>query len=84
MRYALRNKQKIKEALGEDILSRIISSLDDHFKKNPDKLETEDMDNEPYPILLINDSGHSFIMIAFYVIDSKYDVCKLAFKEFIG
>lgn len=37
-----------------------------------------------YPVLSINDAGHSFNLIAFYVLKKQYDVYKLAFKEFIG
>jgi len=88
MRYALRNQSKIKahfEPNGQEILDRILKSLDSHFNKYQ---TIELIDQEPvrldYPLLFINDEGHSCAMIAFHVLEIKYDIYRLAFKEFIG
>lgn len=89
MRYALRNQQKIKahfEPHGQEILDRIIMSLNLHFEKedpiteHADKLEP----GEHYRTLIINDEGHTCACISFYILEIKYDVCRLAFNEFIG
>ena len=85
-RYALRNKHKIIQHYnpgGDKILQRIILSLDNYFQKEvpePYKL----IEDEKYPLLLIDDQGHTCALIVFYVIDIKFNVYRLAFKEFIG
>ncbi len=88
MRFALRNQHKIKkhfEPQGEQVLSRIIDSLTTYFAKHTEiDAEIEKVPNEPYPMLLIPDTGHTCNSIMFYVISKTYDVYKLAFKEFVG
>lgn len=87
MRWSLRNQKKIKsyfEPHGEEILQRIIKSLDMAFLSNNIDNFISNWENEPYPVLCIDDAGHSFNMIAFYVLKKQYDVYNLAFKEFIG
>lgn len=82
-RYALRNQSKIEAAFSKEILERMKKSLNAHFKAgdiNPEKWET----NEPYPIISVNDVGHSFGLICFYVTKVVNDVYHLAFKEFIN
>lgn len=82
-RYALRNQQKIKEVYGTSVLERMKVSLDTYFKADdikPEEWET----NEPYPIISIDDKGHSFGLICFYVTSVVYDVYHLAFKEFVS
>ena len=81
MRYALRNKKKIKESLGENVLKNIISSLDAEFSNNK-KIELEG--NEKYKMIAVNDLNHTCGLIIFYVIEERFDVYKLAFKEFIN
>lgn len=83
MRYALRNQEKIKQAYDAKILARIIASLDAHFKTHPE-IATERFDGESRETLIVNDIGHSVNVIAFYVLEIKYDVYRLAFREFIG
>lgn len=83
MRYALRNQTKIKESLGDDLLLRILESLKQAFILWGDNI-TEIVEGQPYPILTIGDAGHTCNLVAFYVISKKYDVYKLAFKEFVG
>lgn len=87
MRYTLRNQEKIKshfEPYGEETLNRINESLKNAFSSNDIENYIDNWENEPYPILCIDDIGHSFNMIAFYVLKKQYDVYNLAFKEFIG
>ena len=88
MRWALRNQEKIKayfEEDGDKILKRIKDSLDKEFSSYPDvEQHIEVVEDEPYPILNVDDAGHSFNTIDFYVIKKQYDVYTLAFKEFIG
>lgn len=82
MRFALRNQEKIKNTLGETELVRINRSLEYFFTHNSDVLSIED--SVPYPLLSINDIVYSSCMIVFYVVGKKYDVYRLAFKEFIN
>lgn len=94
MRWALRNQEKIKayfEPNGDEVLARIKESLTHYFTTNrsdfPEGLETIESDfnqlpNEPYPIIAINDVGNENRMIEFYVIGKQYDIYKLAFRGF--
>jgi hypothetical protein len=90
MRYALRNKHKIKahfEPKGQEILSRILLSLDEHFKRYEDPINGHADELEPgekYRTLIINDAGHTCACISFYILGITYDVCRIAFVEFIG
>lgn len=88
MRWALRNQDKIKtyfEPFGDDVLTRIKESLNKEFAENKDvEKHIEKVDGHPYPILTINDTGHTFGIIMFYVIKKSYDVYLLAFKEFVS
>ena len=82
MRYALRNKLKIKKYYSQQVLDRIIKSLDVHFEEN-ETIELQES-GEQFPIIIINDEVVASSSISFYVIGIKYDVFRLAFKEFIG
>lgn len=88
MRWALRNQDKIKEHFepdGDEMLERLKKSLRNAFSTYENIEECiKDWENEPYPVLCIEDAGHTFNMVAFYVIRKQYDVYTLAFKEFIG
>lgn len=86
MRYALRNQDKIRNALGEDLLLRILESLKQGFELWDDNIDKqiESIEGHPYPILTLNDAQHSSNVIAFYVVKKQYNVYTLAFKEFIG
>lgn len=79
MRYALRNKHKIKHVFNQSILDTIVKSLDEEFKKNT--IETTISD--PYDLLTIKYFGNDEGSIVFHVLKITYDVYKLAFKEFI-
>ena len=88
MRWVLRNQEKIKayfEENGDKILKRIKDSLDKEFSTYLDiEQHIEVVEGEPYPILNVDDAGHSFNTINFYVIRKQYDVYTLAFIEFVG
>ena len=83
MRYALRNQSKITEALGEDVLKRIKTSLDAHFKDLTTLQYKHDKGNE-YPHFEIKDAGRASGTIAFFMTKQQFDVVHLAFKEFIN
>lgn len=86
MRYALRNQHKIAAAYSSEMLKRIVEPLNSYFKSHESMPESDckQLGDEPYKTLIISDAGHSTNLIAFYVIGIKYDVYRLAFKEFIG
>lgn len=46
--------------------------------------QIESVDGHPFPLLTLEDAGHSSNVVAFYVIKKQFDVYTLAFKEFIG
>lgn len=84
MRYALRNKRKIVEHFnpkGVEVLNGLIKSLDDHFKANGTIVLS---DGEPFKTLTINNTGDQSAFIVFHVIGIRFDVYRLAFKEFIS
>jgi hypothetical protein len=81
MRYALRNKKKIKESLGVNVLKNIIASLDAEFSSTK---EFEMLGDEKYKMIAVNDLNRTCGIIIFYVIEARYDVLKLAFKEFVS
>jgi hypothetical protein len=82
MRYTLRNQKKIINAFDEKVFNNIRKSLIIEFKKT--KLDIRKIGNDKYDTLMINDDNHTCGLIAFFVISKKYDVYKLAFKEFIN
>lgn len=83
MRYVLRNQHKIEKAYDKKILDRINLSLKNHFDKT-DKLDAVLCYGDANHTIMIDDAGHSFNMVAFYVISTVFDVVTLVFKEFIG
>ena len=85
MRYALRNQDKIRNALGEDLLLRLLESLKQGFELWGDNIDKqiEYVEGHPYPLLTLNDAQHSSNVVAFYVVKKQFDVYTLAFKEFI-
>lgn len=83
MRYALRNQSKILDKFDQKYLDRIIRSLDAHFKSYKEIEEIESK-GERYPIIHVDDVGHTVNMFEFYVIKKIYDVYNLAFKGIIG
>lgn len=85
--WTLRKKDKIKAHFspwGDEILKRIENSLDEEFAAGNVEQHIEKVDGEPYPILTVNDTGHSFGIIMFYVVKKMYDVYLLDFKEFVS
>lgn len=82
MRYALRNQSKIKQALSEDVLNRILLALNRYFSTH-DEVITKREPGEPYEILTISDSGQNGGFISFYAVGNQYDVYRLAFKGFV-
>jgi hypothetical protein len=84
MRYALRNQDKIEKAY-PGMISLLLESLTEHFSAGAEIVPIES--GEEFPLLIISGSNASLReinLIAFYIIEIKYDVYRLAFKEFIG
>lgn len=86
MRFALRNQKKICEQLGKDLLDRILLSLQKALEYYGDRIDSqiEEVEGYPYPVLTVDDAGHSFNLVSFFVIRKRYDVYTVAFHEFIG
>ena len=84
MRYSLRNQHKISAAYGEKFLQRVLTSLDEAFKEGKPKPEEHTLQGEDYPVIDINDEGHTCGIILLYIINKTFDVYNLAFKEVIN
>lgn len=86
MRFALRKQKKIREQLGQELLDRILLSLQKAFEHYGDMIDSqiEEVEGYPYPILTVDDAGHTFNLVSFFVIRKQYDVYTVAFREFIG
>ncbi len=85
MRYALRNQKKIAVAFSPIRLKHIIDSLAAYFNGRNSIPDGDCMfiADDKFKTLIIPDVYNSTKMIALYVIEVKYDVYRLAFKEFI-
>lgn len=83
-RYALRNKDKLIAAFGEQYYDRLILSLDNAFSKPIQPDDVQKADGEPYPLLVIEDQGHTSGVLVFYVVRVVYNVYNLAYKEGIS
>lgn len=84
MKFVLRNQDKIAAEYGQEILDRIVDSLEAHFKPNMILRDLYDMPGEPYKLFIIPDIGHTVNDIAFYFIRFENGAHRVAFKEFIG
>lgn len=84
MKYVLRNQDKIAAEFGDEILQRMIDSLDMYFKINMVLRDVQEWEGEPYPVFITRDVGHTVNDIAFYVVKLEGYTYRLAFKEFIG
>ena len=77
----LRNQHKIKAVLGDEKLNRIKLSIQTFMDSNKE-LEPQGIEGSKYDVIVINDSSNKG-MISFYIIDSKFNIYTVAFKEFI-
>lgn len=84
MRYILRNRDKIKEKLGQDLLDRMLTSIKEFEVLGGKPIDSRKENGDQYETILINDHEYVTKMISFYVISEKFDVVVLAFKEFIS
>ena len=81
MRYSLRNKLKIQNALGLDFFNCLTNSLDYEFKNNNNIIE-HTYENEPFKIIHVNNiqpNTDSFFKL--YIISKTFDVYNLAYKS---
>ena len=84
MRYALRNQAKIADKYGQATLLAIRKSLDISFYNCPVIPGTfRYSSEEPYPTISVPKYDYKGESIVFYVLGQKYDVVRLAFKEFL-
>lgn len=85
-RYALRNKDKIKahfEPKGQEVLNSIIKALNEHFENTElENFQFIDGGVSKFKCLQITCKSHK--AIKFHVIEVKFDVFRLAFKEFVN
>lgn len=89
--YQLRNQWKIveyyermKKGAGNEVLRRMLKSLDEHFEaKRPIEATYWGADDR-YETFTVNDTGHTCGEIAFYIVEQKEGWHLLAFREFVG
>lgn len=86
MKYTLRNKDSLSLKYPPRIVDRVISSLDKVFSEGSpmERYSHFDTSVDPCPRLVIEDSGHSVYLIAFYIVGMANGVVDLEFAEFIG
>jgi len=78
----LRNQHKIKAALGDKKLNRIKDSIKAVMNSSED-IEPQQIEGSEYDIIMIDDVSGIDSMIVFYIIEAKFNIYKIAFKEFI-
>jgi len=78
----LRNQHKIKAVLGDEKLKIIKDSLQAVIDSNED-IKPEQIEGSKYNIIMIDDVSGENSMIAFYIIEAKFNIYRIAFKEFI-
>ena len=77
-RFALRNQEKIKEVLGEEMLNELLKALKLYSVKYPNlSLNTIIEDGKPYPYFVVDK------VAVLYVTRLIYDVYHVALKEFL-
>lgn len=81
MRYALRNKEKIKAHFGDVIFKDIIASLDYAFKKDQDKIRHVNRDNNGRNYFGISSVENTRTNYHFCILEERYDVYRLAFYK---
>lgn len=82
MRYALRNKSKIQKVYGNKGLEIILKSLNSEYGKKDQDIEI--LKGEKYPVIMINNIQEPVKEISFYLLETKFDVHRLALKKFIS
>ena len=81
-RFSLRNQDKIAKHYDRKYVERMLNSLKIYFEAgNIEKIQIE---GDRFPVIFVNDSGHTVNDFVFYVIRKTYDVYNLAFKEVIS
>lgn len=85
MRFALRNKNKIKNTYSQELVDSVLSAL----KAAQSECDIMQMNyrvenNSPYPTIVVKSVDGKFNLVRLYVLSKQYDVYHLALKEFIG
>ena len=75
----LRNRHKVSDVYGDDILKMIEGSIN-KFNESGEPVESERIGNDKFKTFIIKDVWNT---TAFYIVDSSFNIYKLAFKEFI-
>jgi len=81
-RFSLRNQDKIAKHYDEKYVKRMLDSLKIYFEAG--KIEEIQIEGDKFPVIMLDDCGHTVNMFVFYVIRKTYDVYNLAYKEVIG
>ena len=82
MRYALRNQDKIRNALGNEFLNVLLASLELHFQSHTEITPIAEYKNEPYPVIWVeNAQPNTDSTFEFYIISITFDVYLLAYKS---
>lgn len=77
-RFALRNKEKIKQVFGEERLDELLKALKLYSVKYPKwSLDAIIKEGKPYPFFVVDK------VAVLYVTSLMYDVYHVALKEFL-
>lgn len=79
MRYALRNRDKLKEAFGEPFYIELIKCLSQHFQSNVAN-DRHQIEGISYPVIKVAGVSHGTTHI-FAVLGQIYDVVRLAYYK---
>ena len=79
MRYALRNRDKLKEAFGEPFYIELVKCLSRHFQSDSAN-DRRQIEGISYPVIKVAGLSHGTMHI-FAVLGQKYDVVRLAYYK---
>lgn len=87
MKYYLIDQKKIEcdfAPFDADIINRMLKSIDNTVIGDGKRVSFDILEGEPYPVLTVNDIGHTCGLICFYVVGIVYGTIILKYKEFIS
>ena len=87
MNYYLIDQQKIEcdfAPFGADIINRMLKSIKNAVIGDGKRVSLDIWEGEPYPVLTVNDIGHTCGLICFYAVGIVHGTIILKYKEFIS
>ena len=83
MRCAVRNQHKLIASLGTTLTDLILNSVNEHFRQAQHIIE-QTYEGEPFNVIrVVSINPSEYSAFEFYVIEKKYDMYRLAYKQAI-